>query len=120
MQLFTVFDGLRGSGSGVSTTQNKASTNILDEDSLTVSIEGTPTVTEGGAATFTITLSTASEETVTVGWQTNQAGDTLEAGVTAEPDKDYTAASGDLAIQAGDTSGDYHGADHPGHPGGGH
>ena len=105
VQLFTVFDGLRGSGSGVSTTQNKASTNILDEDSLTVSIEGTPTVTEGGAATFTITLSTASEETVTVGWQTNQAGDTLEAGVTAEPDKDYTAASGDLAIQAGDTSG---------------
>ena len=105
VQLFTVFDGLRGSGSGVSTTQNKASTNILDEDSLTVSIEGTPTVTEGGAATFTITLSTASEETVTVGWQTNQAGDTLEAGETAEPDKDYTAASGDLAIQAGDTSG---------------
>ena len=105
VRLFTVFDGLRGSGSGVSTTQNKASTNILDEDSLTVSIEGTPTVTEGGAATFTITLSTASDETVTVGWQTNQAGDTLEAGVTAEPDKDYTAASGDLAIQAGDTSG---------------
>ena len=105
VQLFTVFDGLGGSGSGVSTTQNKASTNILDEDSLTVSIEGTPTVAEGGAATFTITLSTASDETVTVAWQTNQAGDTLEAGVTAEPDKDYTAASGDLAIQADDTSG---------------
>ena len=69
-----------------------------------MSIGGTPTVTEGGAATLTITLSSISDETVTVAWHTNQAGDTLEAGVTAEPDRDYTAASGDLAIQAGDTS----------------
>ena len=105
VQILAVLDGLGGSGSGVSTTQNKATTNILDGESLIVSIEGAPTVVEGGAATFTITLSTVSEETVTVAWRTKQAGDALEAGETAMPGEDYTAVTANLTIQAGATSG---------------
>ena len=51
-----------------------ATTTILDEDSLNVSIKGTPSVTEGTVATFTIELSTASDESVSADWATPQAG----------------------------------------------
>ena len=61
-------------------------------------------MTEGAVATFTITLSTVSDRDVSAGWSTKQAGDALEVGETAQPDKDYTAASGTVAIPAGDRS----------------
>ena len=88
----------------VSSTDNVATTTILDQDNLTVSIGDAPSVTEGAVATFTITLSTTSDQDVSAGWATKQAGDALDQGETALPDKDYAAASGTVAIPAGDMS----------------
>ena len=88
----------------VSATDNVATTRILDQDNLTVSIQDAPSVTEGAVATFTITLSTVSDQDVSAGWSTKQAGDALDAGESAIPDKDYAAASGTVAIPAGDRS----------------
>ena len=105
VRLFTVYDGLRSNG--VSQSQYKAFTTILDKGSLTASIEGAPTVTEGGTATFTVTLSKATNEDVLVGWATKSAGDTLGFGESAQPDSDYTADSGIVSIAAGDTSGTF-------------
>ena len=84
----------------VSATANVATTRILDQDNLTVSIDGAPSVTEGAVATFTITLSTASDQVVSAGWSTRQVGDTLDTGETAQPDKDYWAGSDTVAIPA--------------------
>ena len=91
----------------VSATENIATTTILDQGNLTVSIQDAPSVTEGAVATFTITLSTATDQDVSAEWSTKQAGDALEAGETALPDKDYAAASGTVAIPAGDMSGTF-------------
>ena len=88
----------------VSATENVATTRILDQDNLVVSIQDAPSVTEGGVATFTITLSAASDQDVSAGWSTKQSGDALDAGESALPDKDYAAASGTVAIPAGDRS----------------
>ena len=88
----------------VSATGNIATTNILDQDNLTVSIEDAPRVTEGANATFTITLSTVSDQDVSAGWSTKQAGDALDPGETALPDKDYAAVSGTVSVPAGDRS----------------
>ena len=51
---------------------------------------------EGEAIQFTVTLSPASTQAVTVSYQTS--------GDTATEDTDYTAASGTLTISAGDTT----------------
>ena len=102
VEIFSVATDQRAGS--VSATDNIATTEILDQDELTVSIEDASIVTEGGVATFTITLSTVSDHDVSAGWSTKQAGDALEAGETAVPDKDYTAASGTVAIPAGDRS----------------
>ena len=102
VEIFSVATDQRAGS--VSAVDNIATTRILDQDNLTVSIDDAPSVTEGAVATFTITLSTASDQDVSAGWSTKQAGDTLEAGETALPDKDYTAASGTVAIPAGDRS----------------
>ena len=88
----------------VSATGNVAETTILDQDNLTVSIQDAPSVTEGAVATFTITLSAATDQDVSAGWATKQAGDALDPGETALPDKDYATASGTVAIPAGDRS----------------
>ena len=88
----------------VSATDNIATTEILDQDTLTVSISDAPSVTEGAVSTFTITLSTASDQDVSAGWSTKQTGDALDAGESALPDKDYSATSGTVAIPAGDRS----------------
>ena len=88
----------------VSATDNIATTKILDQDALTVSIADAPSVTEGAVASFTITLSTVSDQDVSAEWSTKQAGDALETGETAVPDKDYVAAGGTVAIPAGDRS----------------
>ena len=88
----------------VSATDNIATSTILNQDSLTVSVEGSRSVTEGSIATFTITLSTASDQDVSAGWATKVTGDALDPGETALPDKDYAAASGTVSIPAGDRS----------------
>ena len=102
VEIFSVSTDQRAGS--VSATDNVATTNILDQDNLTVSIGDAPSVTEGANATFTITLSTASDQDVSAGWSTKQAGDALDTGETALPDQDYTASSGTVAIPAGDRS----------------
>ena len=102
LRIFSVDDGL--DTRAVSPTEYKAFTTILDKGSLTASIGGTPTVTEGGAATFMVTLSKVADEDVLVGWATKSKGDALDTGETAEPDADYTANSGSVSIAAGETS----------------
>ena len=88
----------------VSATGNVATTTILDQDNLTVSIGDAPSVTEGASATFTVTLSTVSDQDVSAGWSTKQASDALDPGETALPDRDYAASSGTVSIPAGDRS----------------
>ena len=102
VEIFSVATDQRAGS--VSATDNVATTRILDQDNLTVSISDAPSVTEGGVAIFTITLSTPSDQDVSAGWSTKQAGDALDTGESALPDKDYTAASGTVAIPAGDRS----------------
>ena len=70
---------------------------IGDDDAPTVSISGPPTVVEnGGPATFTVSLSAASGQAVTVTYTT--------ADGTATAGSDYTAASGTLTFAPGDTA----------------
>ena len=102
VEIFSVATDQRAGS--VSATDNVATTTILDQDSLTVSIQDAPSVTEGAVATFTITLSTASGQDISAGWSTKEPGDALDAGETAVPDRDYTAASGTVSIPAGDRS----------------
>ena len=102
LEIFGAYFGLRSAS--ISETQSVATTTILDQDSLTVSIQGTPSVDEGTAATFTIVMSTVSDDSVTVDWETRQVGEDLETGETAVPDADYTAASGSVTIPSGSTS----------------
>ena len=72
---------------------------ILDDDTATLSISDV-TVTEGHSGTvdavFTVSLSTASSQTVTVDYAT--------AGGTAAAGTDFTAASGTLTFAPGETS----------------
>ena len=77
---------------------------IQDEDTLIVSIEGTPSVAEGGTATFTISLSTASDDTVSVGWAADDPGEAVAEDQRAEPNVDFNANDGTVAIPAGSTS----------------
>ncbi len=102
VEIFSVATDQRAGS--VSATDNVATTTILDQDNLTVSIGDAPSVTEGAVATFTVTLSTASDQDVSAGWATKEVGDALDAGETAVPGKDYAAASGTVSIPAGDRS----------------
>jgi hypothetical protein len=84
-------------GVNVGIADNQGVGTIVDDDPLpTVSINDI-TVVEGPAgttiATFTVTLSTASGRSVSVGWITGNG--------TATSPADYTAASGTLTFAAG-------------------
>ena len=81
-----------------------ASTIILDKGSLTVSFQGSPSVDEGTAATFTVALSRVSDEIVTADWTTRQVSDPLDPGETDNPGDDYVAAAGTVSIPSGSTS----------------
>ena len=102
VELFNVSSG--GRAASVSADHSSATSTILDLDSLTVTIQVSSSVDEGASATFTIYMTKTSTEPVSVDWSTRQAGDTLSADETAEPDKDYTAETGTVAIPAGSTS----------------
>jgi hypothetical protein len=73
---------------------------IVDNDPPPSVSIGNATVTEGNSgstpATFTVTLSTASGQTVTVDWSTHDG--------TAAAGSDYTAASGTVTFAAGTTT----------------
>ena len=75
---------------------------ILDNDGdPTVSI-GDASATEGGTATFTVSLSFAAKQEVTVAYQARVDG---SAGSnSAVPGSDFTATSGTLTFAVGDTS----------------
>ncbi len=68
---------------------------ITDNDLVSVSVSAGDPVVEGGAVEFTIELSAATDEAVTVDYMT--------ADGTATAGEDYTAASGMATIAAGDT-----------------
>jgi probable HAF family extracellular repeat protein len=83
-------------------TQSTAVLNITDNDSApTISVADPAAVPEGNAGTvnlvFSVTLAAASAQTVTVGYATSSLGMTATAGT------DYTAASGTLTFNPGDT-----------------
>ena len=101
VELFNVLRGQRSAS--VSSTQSRASSTILN-NALLASVQGTPSVDEGTAATFTVYLSKTSSDDVSVEWSTRQTGDTLSADETAVPDVDYTADTGTVEIPAGSTS----------------
>ncbi len=99
--------GRQGRYLSIDEEASQAETTILDLETLAVSIEGTPTVTEGESATFTATLSIAAAEPVLVSWTTGGAGYDLEADETAEPGADYAVATGSVSIPAGQLSGTF-------------
>ena len=102
VELFNVSSGNRAAS--LSADHSSASSMILDLGALTVTIQGSPSVNEGASATFTVYITKTSAEPVSVDWSTRQVGDTLSADETAEPDKDYTAETGTVAIPPGSTS----------------
>ena len=63
---------------------------------VTVSLQGSPSVTEGTAATFTLVLSNATDEAVSAEWSAS--------GVTATAGDDFTGTSGTIAIPAQSTT----------------
>ena len=68
---------------------------IADEGLPALSIADAPTVAEGGDAVFPVTLSPASSQVVTVAYGTQDG--------TAVADSDYTATSGTLRFEPGET-----------------
>ena len=102
VELFNVSSGNRTAS--VSADHSSASSNILDLGSLTISVQGSPSVDEGTSATFTVYMTKTSTETVSVDWSTRQVGDRLSADETAEPVEDYTAETGTVAIPPGSSS----------------
>ena len=68
---------------------------IADEGLPALSIADAPTVAEGGDAVFPVTLSPASSQVVTVAYRTQDG--------TAVADSDYTATSGTLRFEPGET-----------------
>ena len=68
---------------------------IADEGLPGLSIADAPTVAEGGDAVFPVTLSPASSQVVTVAYRTQDG--------TAVADSDYTATSGTLRFEPGET-----------------
>src|SRR3989442_1265461 len=68
---------------------------IDDNDSATVSISGTPTVTEGGNLIFTVTVSAPSSTDTTISYS---------FGGTADGGSDYTNTTTSVMIAAGETT----------------
>ena len=72
---------------------------LVDDDNPPELSIGAASATEGSAITFTVTLSAASENTVTVSYATS-----LQTGDKAAGSGDFTAMSGALTFAAGDTA----------------
>ncbi len=94
VQIFTVSSASRTAA--VAAGDEMASATILDQDAVTVSLQGSPSVTEGTAATFTLVLSNATDEAVSAEWSAT--------GVTATAGDDFTGTSGTIAIPAQSTT----------------
>src|SRR5439155_925622 len=68
---------------------------IIDDDTALVSISGTPTVTEGGALAFTVTMSAPSSTDTAINYS---------FGGTATAGSDFTGTTTSVTIPAGATS----------------
>ena len=80
-------------------TVTSATITLQDDDEATLSISGPASaVSEGSDATFTVTLSHAVDESVTVAWSAPQMGDDAVAG-------DLGSTSGDLTFPANSAAG---------------
>ena len=89
-------------GDYASVSKNLPVTVTDDEGSASLTV-GDASVAEGdtgtASLTFTVSLSPAADDAVTVDWATSK-----ETSDTATPGTDYTAGSGTLSFAAGDTS----------------
>ena len=81
--------------SGTNVVHDTGVGTITDEGLPGLSIANAPTVAEGGDAVFPVTLSPASSQVVTVAYTTQDG--------TAVADSDYTATSGTLRFEPGET-----------------
>ena len=80
----------------VTAVETPAETEILDEDMVVVSVAAGSPVTEGGNATFTVSLSGAVASPVTVNWSTSDG--------TAMAGSDYLSDSGTVTFPAESTT----------------
>ena len=69
---------------------------IIDDDTAALSVAGASAPEDGGALTFSVTLSRAADDTVTVDYAT--------ADATATAGTDYTTTTGTLTFAANETS----------------
>ena len=81
--------------SGTNVVHDTGVGTITDEGLPGLSIADAPTVAEGGEAVFPVTLNPASSQVVTVAYATQDG--------TAVTDSDYTATSGTLRFEPGET-----------------
>ena len=81
--------------SGTNVVHDTGGGTITDEGLPGLSIADAPTVAEGGEAVFSVTLNPASSQVVTVAYATQDG--------TAVTDSDYTATSGTLRFEPGET-----------------
>ncbi len=87
-----------GQASGAAVSDGTATGRITDNDELPgLTIEDAPSVSEGDTAEFPVRLDASSGRVVTVSYRTVDG--------TALAGSDYTAASGTLSFQPGETSG---------------
>ena len=92
VETFTV---VLGNPAGTNLVHDTGVGTITDEGLPGLSIADAPTVAEGGDAVFPVTLSPASSQVVTVAYTTQDR--------TAVADSDYTATSGTLRFEPGET-----------------
>ena len=92
VETFTV---VLGNPAGTNVVHDTGVGTITDEGLPGLSIADAPTVAEGGDAVFPVTLSPASSQVVTVAYTTQDG--------TAVVDWDYTATSGTLRFEPGET-----------------
>ena len=92
VETFTV---VLGNPAGTNVVHDTGVGTITDEGLPGLSIADAPTVAEGGEAVFPVTLNPASSQVVTVAYATQDG--------TAVADSDYTATSGTLRFEPGET-----------------
>ena len=96
-ETFTVVLTASSLPAGVSLGMDPAAMGTIeDNDTAAVSVGAGAPVTEGGDATFTVSLSGAVSAPVTVNWSTSDG--------TATADSDYTAGSGTVTFRTGSTT----------------
>ena len=94
-ELVETFTVVLSNPSGTNVVHDTGVGTITDEGLPGLSIADAPTVAEGGEAVFPVTLNPASSQVVTVAYATQDG--------TAVADSDYTATSGTLRFEPGET-----------------